>query len=416
MAWEAATSMAHPGEIHRRRFVQQAGAATALAALHAGRLSAQQPANVVDFIPGKDARLLGHELKTGEIETPLALLREHRLTPKELLFVRNNQVLAGALNLKPAELRGWTIEFAGLVDRPVMLAADVLGMLPQVEQEVVLQCSGNGRAFFSRAAKAEGVPWQRGAMGNVRFRGVPLAVVIEHLRISIQAAAEFVSIEGADSPDMPGAADFEHSVPLEDALRKSLLVLEMNGERLPQVHGGPVRFLIPGYYATMNVKWARRLRFESNESSNRHHAVRYRTPREPIVPGTPFTATLGNSDPNWNMKIKSVIFSPLDGETLSAGMAAIRGVAWNDGGARMEAVEVSLDGGRTWRRANLEDGAGRYAWHHWSIDWPLRPGMHSVMSRAVDERGRAQPLNGSIDWNPAGYAWNGVDQATFRVV
>jgi hypothetical protein len=116
------------------------------------------------------------------------------------------------------------------------------------------------------------------------------------------------------------------------------------------------------------------------------------------------------------MKIKSVIFSPLDGETLPAGMVSIRGVAWNDGAARIEAIEVSQDDGRTWRRANLQDGAGRYAWHHWSLASPLGPGTHTVRSRAVDERGRAQPLNGSVDWNPAGYAWNGVDQATFTVV
>jgi hypothetical protein len=33
----------------------------------------------------------------------------------------------------------------------------------------------------------------------------------------------------------------------------------------------------------------------------------------------------------------------------------------------------------------------------------------------VDALGRTQPLDGSIAWNPAGYAWNGVDAVTVTV-
>jgi DMSO/TMAO reductase YedYZ molybdopterin-dependent catalytic subunit len=244
---------------------------------------------------------------------------------------------------------------------------------------------------------------------------VSLASLLKHLQLTVAPGARFLSVEGADVPEQVGAADFEHSVPLSDALDKSMLALELNGEALPRVHGGPVRFVVPGYYATMNVKWVRRLRFEAGESLNYHHVGRYRTPRKQLTPGGKFVSTLENSDANWNMKIKSVIFTPLDGEVIRPGATTIRGVAWNDGVARIAAVEVSVDGGETWRTAKVEKPATPYAWHHWQLTLPLSPGKHRVQSRASDVFGVAQPTDGSVHWNPAGYAWNGVDQVAVTV-
>ena len=176
-----------------------------------------------------------------------------------------------------------------------------------------------------------------------------------------------------------------------------------------------MRLVTPGYYATMNVKWLTRLRFEEQESSNHHHAGRYRTPLTPIPPGSKFATTLDNSEPNWNIRIKSVIFSPVEGEGISAGKTVVGGVAWNDGSAKIEAVEVSVDGGRSWLRAELKPGPSLYAWHHWQLAIELMPGKRTILSRAVDSLGRCQPLDGSIFWNPAGYGWNGVDSVTAMV-
>ena len=140
--------------------------------------------------------------------------------------------------------------------------------------------------------------------------------------------------KGATHPDKPGEADFEHSLPLDDVLERSILALRLNGEPIPAVHGGPVRLITPGYYGTMNVKWLSRLRFEESESTNRHHQDRYRTPKRPIEPGSAFAYNLANSEANWQMRIKSVIFAPLDGEKLPAGKTLIKGVAFNDGSVR----------------------------------------------------------------------------------
>ena len=102
-------------------------------------------------------------------------------------------------------------------------------------------------------------------------------------------------------------------------------------------------------------------------------------------------------------------------ETLAAGKTTVRGVAFNDGSARIEAVELSLDDGRTWRRARLETPASPYAWHPWTAEVPIDRGTHRILARAVDVLGSTQPRDGSIGWNPAGYGWNGVQRVQINV-
>lgn len=415
----------------RRQFLQGLGALAGAMAAPSGygsprAWSADPPAaapaagatRVADsakLIHGKSAGMIVHNAAPLEIETPLELLREHAITPTELLFVRNNGGLADTDTLEPAPLAGWSIEVAGLVEFPRTLDAARLAEMPLVEHEVVLQCSGNGRTFYSAAAKVKGAPWRHGAMANVKFRGVPLRALLEVLKCQPHAEARFLTAEGRDTALSADKADFEHSIPLDDALDRAFLAIELNGKPIPAVHGGPVRLITPGYYATMNVKWLSRLRLEGHETPNYNQVPRYRTPREPIAPGTPYVNTLANSEPNWRLRTKSVIFAPLDGDQLATGDVTVRGVAFNDGRARIEAVELSLDDGQTWRRAELAAGAGPYAWQPWSMTISLPAGEHHILARAVDALGRTQPLDAAAGWNPDGYAWHNAHRVTVRV-
>jgi sulfite oxidase len=368
------------------------------------------------LIPGKDVRLLVHNpAATGfEIETPLDVLREDRITPAEKLFVRNNQQPDWSATLAPAPAGPWKVEIAGLLEFPRTVTLDELRAMPQVEEEMVLQCSGNGRAMFNAAAPVKGAPWTYGAMGNVRFHGVPLKALFEKLDVRPHESARFITAEGAEMPGKPGAADFEHSLPLNETLDRAIVALEMNGRPIPALHGGPVRLVTPGYYGTMQVKWLSRLRLEAQESVNHHQVKRYRTPRAPLQPGAKFDYRLDNSDSHWRMKIKSVIFAPEHDARLNSGKCVVSGVAWNDGTSLIDAVELSVDEGQTWRRAELER-AGRYAWQHWQFPVELAQGKHTLISRAIDASGNAQPLDGAIGWNPDGYVWNGADRVTVVV-
>lgn len=364
------------------------------------------------IIDGKDARLIVHKAAPCEIETPGELLLEHPLTPKELLFVRNNQQLADSQTLAPSAATEWPIEFDGLVEFPRSLDLKRLRELPQVEREMVLQCSGNGRKLFSKTAPCPGSPWHLGAVANVKFGGPTLRSVVEDLKLNVDPRAQFIAAEGQDGPPKPDVADFEHSLPLRDAMDRSIIALTMNGEPIPAAHGGPVRLVTPGYYGTMHVKWLSRIRFETSETANHHQVRRYRTPYDPVKPGAEFQYDLGNSEPNWRMRIKSIILSPADDATIEPaalrdGKLTVRGVAFNDGTCRIDRVEISTDG-ETWRPAEVQVPESPYAWYQWQASIEAKPGEHVVRCRAIDALGRTQPRDGAIHWNPAGYAWNGV--------
>ena len=401
----------HGADSSRRRFLGMMAAAGALTR-GARPVGAQSTSDADRFLStlGKDKRLIVHNSRPGVIETPMELLREHALTPKELLFIRNNQVMPGALTLDPYSPEGWKTELTGLVDRPRTLRFEDLAGYDTAEVEAVLQCSGNGRSFFAGSVKTRGTQWARGGVGNVRWRGVRLRDVVERLGTKIDPAARFVAAEGVDPPAASGTADFEHSLPLADVLESALLATQMNGEPIPALHGGPLRLIVPGYFGTMNIKWLQKLRFEANESNNRHHALRYRTFVDVIAPGSEAKIDPLRTAPTWRQTIKSIVWDPIEGERLAAGRHDISGAAWNDGRSEIVSVEVSIDQGANWRRAEVDKPAGPYAWHPWKASVELTAGPVEIWARAADALGNTQPLDGSVYWNPSGYEWYGVDK------
>ena len=214
----------------------------------------------------------------------------------------------------------------------------------------------------------------------------------------------------AATPPEAGQQDFEHSLPLDEALKKSFLALRLNGQPLPAIHGGPVRLVTPGYYGTMHIKWLSQLRFTPGESDHTSQIPHYRTPRQPIKPGQPYDFTYANSDPNWRMKIKSVVLSPAPGRRVSPGEIDVRGVAFNDGESRIESVLVSTDEGRTWQAADLAVPDSPYAWYGWRTKVKLAFGNRQIWARAFDRQGRSQPIDGALEWNPSGYTYSAMEK------
>jgi DMSO/TMAO reductase YedYZ molybdopterin-dependent catalytic subunit len=358
------------------------------------------------WLEGKDRRLEWLSAAPLVLQTPLSLLAGTRITDKQFLFVRNCHDIGEGLTLEPRPLAGSAIELAGLISpAAVVIRAEDLAAMDQIEYEMVLQCAGNGR---SRYGGVPGTPWEQGGVANVRFSGVPLSAVLEKHRVSIDSRARFVTATGGDVPVEPESPDFEHSLPLADVLARSILAVRLNGEPLPVVHGGPVRLVTPGLFGTMQVKWLTRLRFEAAESRSYFHATEYRVPHSPVEQGQTFSFTLENSRPTWVLRLISHVFDPLPGAQLKQGPVTVRGVAYNDGSVRVASVLVSFDRGNHWLTATLEAPESPYAWYRWTAQATLTPGVHEIWSRAVDAAGRTQPLDGSIDWNPNGYEWAGV--------
>lgn len=358
------------------------------------------------WIEGKDRRLEVLSEAPLVLATPISLLAGQRITDKHSLFVRNIQDLAEGHTLEPRPIEGWEIELVGLIDPSrVVIHADELVGMDQVEYEMVLQCSGNGRAMYP---DIPGTPWNQGGVANVRFTGVPLSAVLQKHNVRIDPQVKYVTAEGQDLPMGRELPDLEHSLPVADVLEKSILALKLNGEALPAIHGGPVRLATPGFFGTMQIKWLDRLRFETAESPNFYHATEYRVPLTPVKPGEKFRFTLENSRPTWLIRLMSYILDPEPGATVQAGPITVSGVAYNDGSARLESVLVSFDHGRNWQPAEFETPDSPYAWYQWTIQTELEPGPHEIWSRAIDALGRTQPLDGSVHWNPNGYEWTGV--------
>ncbi len=344
------------------------------------------------------------------LETPDQVLASSRVTPTAALFVRNHHGAKAICDMKPRPMIG-SLEIGGLVRQQQSVPLEKLATLATTEVEMVLQCSGNFRSQFSRVSPIEGTPWNKGAIGNVRFRGVPIANVFKALNLVIDSNARYLTARGADLPEKPGQSQYEKSVPLEVALSRGLLATEMNGEPLPAIHGGPLRLVIPGYYGTVQVKWLTQLRLEATETTNYYQMTDYRTPKQLIKPGAAITYTPANSDPNFDMKINSRLYFPADKATLKATEPFVaRGVAWNDGAAVLTSVDLSTDGGRIWRAADLARAVSPFAFREWSCTLTLPAGPHELWVRATDAHGRTQPLDGGLFWNPGGYAWNGVEK------
>ncbi|MBC7646920.1 MAG: molybdopterin-dependent oxidoreductase [Pseudopedobacter sp.] len=352
---------------------------------------------------GKSAQLISHveDEGTAVFETPLERLREHAITPTELVFMRNSYAIPPLTDLLEDVLG-----VIGRVDFPLML--EISQLRQDVTLETVMQCAGNGRAFFRDAQTLCGSKWERGGVANVQFSGVWLRDVLS--RDNIKPEAQFLTARGHDSD---GNTFYEKSVPLEDALAYGFLARGMNGEALSRTHGGPLRLIMPGYFATVNVKWLSSLILSEFESENEAQQGRYRTP---------------DGGACWRMPLKSVVWSPLEGETLTR-KVVLSGAAWNDGSSAIERVDISLDRGEHWLETVLErfserpapdwppldSESERFAWIRWSLNLGLKPGQYEVWSRATDAAGNVQLLEGDEHWNPDGYEWSGVDRVCFTV-
>lgn len=352
-------------------------------------LAAEKP--LPDYINYKNPdALIIHSANT--LETRRKVISTNIITTNEQLFIRNN--LPSPPSSIVADRDVWTIDFEG-VRRPRSITLAELKTLGVTIIASVLQCSGNGRAFFEQ--KASGTQWETGAAGCVFWSGVPLKAVIETMG-GILDGLPYITSTGAEALPIgldPKSVIVQRSVPLH-ALDHAILAWELNGEALPLAHGGPVRLVIPGYYGVNNIKYVKQVAFTAKQSDAAIQASGYRM-RPVGQPGTPDQPSM------WEMNVKSWITQPL--KQTKAGIVRIQGVAL--GGTReLKSVEVSLDGGKSWQAAAfVGPNLGPYAWRPFVLFTELKPGRYDLMSRATDVEGSTQPKEGLE--NERGYGHNG---------
>ena len=342
------------------------------------------------------ARFIEHNQRPLALETARDAYGQGPITPISHFFVRNNLPMPQSTLV--ANPDAWTVQVKGCQSEGDITLAD-LKLLPTTTVAAVLQCSGNGRAFFDH--KPSGSPWSVGAAGCALWTGVRVADVLAQFGGANNDASFLTGTGGEMLPEGidPQTVAVERSVPLDKGLDDCLLVWEMNGEPLPLVHGGPVRLLVPGYFGVNNVKWLRTLAATMKESSNKIQQSGYRL--RPV-------GKSGNvTHPSmYRMPVKSWVNSPgADGKRIPPGRHRIFGVAFA-GERGIESVEVSLDGGSNWRQAMLYGpDLGANAWRTFSLDTELDNGEYLLVSRATDKTGAQQPAD--FPANQRGYGHNG---------
>ncbi len=357
-------------------------------------------------LPGKKP-LIRRSFRPPNFETPLADLAAP-LTDDGAFFVRYHLTVIPRIDPD-----GWRLQVSGASARRALTLslAELRSGFEQVEVVAVNQCAGNRRGLFT--PRVPGVQWGGGAMGNARWRGVRLREVLQ--RAGVAADALEVVFGGADAPVLPATPAFVKSLPVERALDESTLVaFEMNGRPLPHWNGAPARLVVPGWVGTYWMKHLTSIRIEPRAFDGFWMKTAYRVPTG-AFPGARFTSQeTAETTPVTELLVNSLIVSPVSGARLSRGAhAELAGKAW-DGGAGIEGVEVSVDGGQSWRDATLQRDLGRFAWREFRFVLDTSRAVRlDVAVRARSRNGAKQPDR--LTPNPSGYHDNIVQAVSLEV-
>jgi DMSO/TMAO reductase YedYZ molybdopterin-dependent catalytic subunit len=339
------------------------------------------------------------------LETPWHFFK-YDLTPNEVFYVRwHLQFIPTTI-----DLRTWRLKLGGHVERTLELSMDDLRKMAPSSVIAVSQCSGNSRGLFE--PHIPGGQWGNGAMGNARWTGVPLCDLLR--RVGVRKGSIDVAFTGMDSGGYPSVPDFVKSIPVDRALDPEILVAyEMNGAPLPMLNGFPVRLVIPGWYATYWVKAMSEITVLPHRFDGFWMSKAYRIPTTANGAESP-DKLAQQTVPINRMNVRSFFVTPEPGARVGIGESVtIEGIAF-DGGDGIQLVEVTADGGATWRAAELGNDLGPYSFRRWRFSWrPDHPGRHRLLVRATTRSGRTQQM--LAGWNRSGYMRNVVEELSLNV-
>jgi sulfite dehydrogenase len=342
--------------------------------------------------------MIGLTSRPPQLETPFPIFNDGVITPNDAFFVRYH--LAGIpLEIDPDT---YTIEIKGKVDKPAKIKLADLKRMASIEVVAVNQCSGNSRGFSD--PRVPGGQLGNGAMGNARWRGVPLKTVLA--AAGVQKDARQVVFNGLDTPLIDKTPDFVKALEIAHAMDgEVMLAWQMNGADLPMLNGFPVRLVVPGYFGTYWVKHLSDITVIDTVFDGFWMKSSYRIPDTDngmIEPGTAPKATV----PIGRFNVRSFITSVAEGAKLKTGDQTLKGIAF-DGGTGIKDVAVSTDDGKSWMPAKLGTDMGKYSFREWILPVNLSAGTHALKVRATSNDGKMQPEKPG--WNPPGYMRNVIE-------
>lgn len=288
------------------------------------------------------------------------------VTPNGLFFERHHN---GVAKIDP-DLHRLVIH--GLVEKPLEFTMNDLMRYPSVSRFHFMECSGNTLTDW-REAKAKTVQQTHGLLSCAQWTGVPLSWLLAEA--GVKPEGKWVMFEGGDG------SGHLRSIPIEKVMDDSLLVYGQNGEMLRAEQGYPIRAFFPGWEGNTCVKWLRRIKVVSEPDHVRGETARYSDPM-PNGKWRQFSMV---------MECKSVITNPSGGMSLKGpGLYEVQGFAWS-GNGKVTNVDLTFDGGKTWREATLEEPVLDRCLTRFRYRWNWDGGPAKMASRAKDSTGYVQP-------------------------
>ena len=313
------------------------------------------PSTTPNLLPRTGPRPRGFE------DPNLAPLLASEITPTYLFYrIDINPIIP------QVDSKTWNLTIKGLVEKPITINYDQIRSMPSVQEYVTLECISNkiGGDLISTAL----------------WKGVRLSQLLE--KAVIKPNVKYVVFRCADGYDV--------GVPIEKSqMEGAILAYEMNYAPLTAKHGFPVRAIVPGLYGMMNPKWLteielvdtvylgywQRLGWSNIAQDNAGSSI--------LIPGqAPARQRFRTLD--------ETVDSSYGGKVPIAGIAfaGTRGIS---------KVEVSTDGGTTWKTAQIKDPLSKYTWVLWTAGYvPPNQENYKIVVRATDKSGKTQ----TTDMNP----------------
>ncbi|HXM73105.1 MAG TPA: molybdopterin-dependent oxidoreductase [Candidatus Dormibacteraeota bacterium] len=278
----------------------------------------------------------------------------------ELTPVGNFYVVSKNLVADPSvDAQGWALSVGGSVQKPLRLSLSDLRALTGATEYVTMECISNnvGGKLMSTGS----------------FTGVRLSELLAMAGPKTDGTwAAFKARDG-----------YAESIPMSlvQGAPEIIVAYELDGAPLPMSHGFPARMIIPGHYGMKGPKWLDSIDLVNHESGGYWEQQGW--------------------DHNAIVKTMARIDAPRDGDLVKLGPVTIAGVAFA-GTRGIGQVEVSTDGGSTWKSAQFKAPLSPLTWVLWSFDWtPGREGAYRLMVRATDGTGTAQDSRGAASY-PSG--------------
>jgi len=306
----------------------------------------------------------GSAITDTALMTPLQDL-DGIITPSGLHFLMDH--VNGIPEIDPQTHR---LLMHGMVDRPLSFTMDEIKRLPSVSRVYFLECNANSRPL--RDESKDSVQMVHGRTSCSEWTGVLLSVLLKEC--GVQRGASWIVAEGSESNK------YTMSMPLAKAMDDILVAYAQNGEPVRPQQGYPLRLVVPGWEAIRSVKWLSRVKV-ADQPQMAWHETGNNADTRPDGKGLWFRFELGP---------KSVITRPSGGQRLLPGFCEITGLAWT-GGNIVRKVDVSTDGGRTYKEAELQQPVLRHAHTRFRFPWKWNGEEAVLQSRCTDERGEVQP-------------------------